>query len=313
MRKALDAMKAQGAEVIDVVVPGMDDLLREASVINDEFKFDLAAYLARHPNAPVKSLGEIIERGLHHEALDQTFRLRNAPEKKETEHYRQALLKRRALREAVDVALEVQRVDVLAYPTLRRKPTLIGEAQAGTNCQLSAVTGLPAISMPAGFTADGLPVGIELLGPAFSEPALLGLAFAWEEAAKPRRAPFSTPPLVKGAAPRPATVVVTAGAAPGPAARVAFTYDATTGVLRYEATTSGLGTDRVIALTLQRSVDGAPGPIVAHLMTPGQIGTSSVLTMRGRQREDLVAGRLFVHLYTQRAPLGAGRARVVLP
>ena len=124
-----------------------------ASVINDEFKFDLAAYLARHPNAPVKSLGEIIERGLHHEALDQTFRLRNAPEKKETEHYRQALLKRRALREAVEVALEAQRVDVLAYPTLRRKPTLIGEAQAGTNCQLSAVTGLPAISMPAGFTA----------------------------------------------------------------------------------------------------------------------------------------------------------------
>ncbi len=312
-RKALDAMKAQGAEVIDVVVPGMDDLLRDSSVIADEFKFDLAAYLARHHNAPVKSLGEIIERGLHHDALDQTFRLRNAPEKKETEHYRQALLKRRALRVAVETALETQRVDVLAYPTLRRKPTLIGEAQAGTNCQLSSTTGLPAISMPAGFTADGLPVGLDLLGPAFSEPALLGLAFSWEETAKPRRAPFSTPPLVKGAAPRPATVVVTAGAAPGAAARVAFTYDATTGVLQYEVTTSGLGTDRVIALTLQRSVDGAPGPIVAHLMTAGQAGASSVLTMRGRQREDLVAGRMFVHLYTQRAPLGAGRARVALP
>jgi len=313
MRKSLDAMKTQGAEVIDVVVPGMDDLLRDASVINDEFKFDLAAYLARHPNAPVKSLGEIIERGLHHDALDQTFRLRNAPEKKETEHYRQALLKRRALREAVEVALEVQRVNALAYPTLRRKPTLIGEAQAGTNCQLSAVTGLPAISMPAGFTPDGLPIGLEFLGPAFSEPALLGLAFAWEEAAKPRRAPFSTPPLVKGAAPRPATLVVTAGAASGPAARVAFRYDETTGVLQYDAMTTGLGTDRVIALTLQRSVDGAPGPIVAHLLTTGQTAASSVLTMRGRQREDLVAGRLFVHLYTQRAPLGAGRSQVVLP
>jgi Asp-tRNA(Asn)/Glu-tRNA(Gln) amidotransferase A subunit family amidase len=313
MRKSLDAMKAEGAEVIDVVVPGMDDLLRDASVINDEFKFDLAAYLARHPNAPDKSLGEILERGLHHDALDQTFRLRNAPEKKETEHYRQALLKRRALREAVTAALEVQRVDALAYPTLRRKPTLIGEAQAGTNCQLSAVTGLPAISMPAGFTADGLPIGLELLGPAFSEPALLGLAFAWEEATKPRRAPFSTPPLVQGAAPRPTTVVVTAGPAPGPAARVAFTYDATTGVLHYEATTTGLGTDRVIALTLQRRLDGAPGPIVAHLMTAEQAGASSVLTMRGRQREDLVAGRLFVHLYTQRAPLGAGRTKVMLP
>jgi hypothetical protein len=107
--------------------------------------------------------------------------------------------------------------------------------------------------------------------------------------------------------------VVTAGAASGPTARVAFTYDATTGVLQYEVTTSGLGTDRVIALTLQGSGDGAPGPIVAHLMTTGQTAASSVLTMRGRQREDLVAGRLFVHLYTQRAALGAGRAKVALP
>ena len=313
VRKALDAMKAQGADVIEVVVPGMDDLLRDSSVIGDEFKFDLAAYLARHPNAPVKSLGEIIERGLHHEALDQTFRLRNAPEKKETEHYRQALLKRRALRAVVEAALEVQRVDVLAYPTLRRKPALIGEAQLGTNCQLSASTGLPAISMPAGFTGDGLPVGLEFLGPAFSEPALLGMAFAWEQAANPRRAPFSAPPLVSGAAPRPVAFITTVGHAQGPAARVAFTYHATTGILQYEATTSGLGGDRVVALTLQRSIDDAPGPIVAHLLSAGQVGASSVLTMRGRQREDLVAGRLFVHLYTQRAPLGAGRTKVALP
>jgi hypothetical protein len=39
-------------------------------VIGDEFKFDLAAYLAKQPNAPVKSLGEILERGLHHAELD---------------------------------------------------------------------------------------------------------------------------------------------------------------------------------------------------------------------------------------------------
>ena len=90
LNKALDGMKAQGAEVVDIAVPGLDDLLRESSVINDEFKFDLMAYLAKHPNAPVKSLGDVIERGLHHDALDTQFRLRNSPEKRETEHYRQA-------------------------------------------------------------------------------------------------------------------------------------------------------------------------------------------------------------------------------
>lgn len=96
---------------------------------------------------------------------------------------------------------------------MRRKPALIGAAQLGTNCQLSASTGLPAISMPAGFTSDELPVGLEFLGPAFSEPALLGRAFAWEQAANPRRAPFSAPPLVKGTVPRPVALVYSSSVA----------------------------------------------------------------------------------------------------
>ncbi|MFA5909541.1 MAG: amidase family protein [Vicinamibacterales bacterium] len=308
VRKALDAMKAQGAEVVDVTVPGLDDLLRDSSVIADEFKFDLAAYLAKQPNAPVKSLGEIIERGLHHDQLDATFRLRNAPEKKESEHYRQALVKRRALRAAVLASLEEQRIDALAYPTLRRKPTLIGEAQGGTNCQLSATTGLPAISMPAGFTTDGLPVGVELLGGAFTEATLLKFAYGWEQSTKPRRAPFSTPPLVNGLAPQPTSVDILAGAS-----AVKFTYDRTTGALRYDATTSPLGTDRVLALTLQRSDGGKPGPIIAHLLGPNQIAGAGTLTLRGRDREDLVAGTLYAHFYTRQSPLGAGRTRIVLP
>lgn len=312
VRKALDAMKAQGAEVVEVTVPGLDDLLRDSAVIADEFKFDLAAYLEAQPNAPVKSLGEIIERGLHHGALDQTFRLRNATEKKESEHYRQALVKRRALKAAVLAALEAQRVSVLAYPTLRRKPALIGEAQAGSTCQLSATTGLPAMTMPAGFTADGLPIGLELLGGEFAEAQLLTLAYAWEQAAKPRRAPFSTPALVKGVAPPAVSVetVVPANAPGAPWARVAFTYHPTTGALRYEASAAGLGADRVLALALQRSIEGKPGPIIAHLLGAGQASASSTLMMRGRDRDDLVAGRLFVHLYTRQSPLGTGRARV---
>ena len=97
--------------------------------------------------------------------------------------------------------LEEQRLDALAYPTLRRKPAIIGEAQIGTTCQLSAATGLPAISMPAGFSLDGLPIGIELLGGAFTEATLLKYAYASEQATRPRRPPFSTPALVHGAGP----------------------------------------------------------------------------------------------------------------
>lgn len=308
LRRALDNMKSHGAEVVDVAVPGLDDLLRESSVIADEFKFDLMAYLAKHPSAPVKSLGEVIERGLHHEGLDANFRLRNTPEKRETEHYRQALVKRRATRAAVLATLEEQRVDVLAYPTLRRKPAAIGDAQFGSNCQLSATTGLPAISIPGGFTTDGLPIGLELLGGAWTEPALLKYAYAWEQAAKPRRAPFSTPPLVKGVAPAPATADIAIGAA-----TLKLTYDRTTGQLRYEAATSNMpAADRVLALALHRSDGDKPGPIVAHVLAPNQVAGSGTLIMRGREREDLAAGRLFVEFYTRQQPLGVGRKRLEL-
>jgi Asp-tRNA(Asn)/Glu-tRNA(Gln) amidotransferase A subunit family amidase len=308
VRKALDGFKSQGAEVVDITVPGLDDLLRDSSVIGDEFKFDLAAYLAKIPNAPVKSLGEILDRGLNHAELDATFRLRNQPEKRETEHYRQAMIKRYALRAAVTATLEEHRVDALAYPTLRRKPALIGEAQGGTNCQLSATTGLPAIAMPAGFSNDGLPIALELLGGAWEEAKLLKYAYASEQASKPRKAPFSTPPLVNGAAPAPMSADVTIGAAV-----IKFSYDVTTGALRYDAATAKMApTDRVLALTLQRSEDNKPGPIVAHLFAPNQIIGSGTLTMRGRNREDLVAGKLYVQLYTKQAPLGFERQKITL-
>jgi amidase len=313
LRKALDGFKAQGAEVVDVSVPGMDDLLRDSSVIADEFKFDLADYLSRQPNAPVKSLGEVIDRGLHHAELDATFRLRNQPEKRDSEHYRQAMIKRRALRAAVMATLEELRIDALAYPTLRRKPALIGEAQGGTNCQLSATTGLPAISMPAGFTSDGLPIGLELLGGAWEEAKLLKYAFAWESSAKPRKAPFSTPPLVKGVAPAPISMQMgavggTSGNAASAAFQMKYSYDQTTGELKYEASTSGLApTDRVLGLTLQRSEGAKPGPIVAHLLVPNQVAGAGTIVLRGRNREDFVGGRLFVHFYTRSMPLGLAR------
>ena len=308
VRKALDGFKAQGAEVVDISVPGLDDLLRDSSVINDEFKFDLADYLAKIPNAPVKSLGEVIARGLHHAELDAQFRTRNLPEKRETEHYRQAMIKRRTLRAAVLATLEELRIDALAYPTLRRKPTLIGEIQPGTNCQLSATTGLPAIAMPAGFSTDGLPIALELLGGAWEEAKLLKYAYAWEHASKPRKAPFSTPPLVKGAAPAPLSADITIGSA-----LIKLSYDATTGVLRYDAATGKMApSDRVLGLTLHRSEGDKPGPIVAHLLAPNQIIGSGTVTMRGRNREDLAAGRLYVQLYTRQMPLGFERQRLVL-
>ena len=153
-----------------------------------------------------------------------------------------------------------------------------------------------------------MPIALELLGGAWEEAKLLKYAYAWEQATKPRSAPFSTPPLVKGVAPAPTAADIAIGAA-----TVKFNYDATTGALRYDAAAAKMApTDRVLALAIHRSEGDKPGPIVAHLLAPNQITGSGTLTMRGRNREDLVAGKLYVQLYTKQSPLGFERQPITL-
>ncbi len=81
-------------------------------------------------------------------------------------------------------------LDVVLYPTITREAAPVGERQQGSNCSLSATSGLPAISIPAGFTEGGLPVGVELLGRPFSEGVLVGLAYSYEQATHHRRPPL---------------------------------------------------------------------------------------------------------------------------
>jgi Asp-tRNA(Asn)/Glu-tRNA(Gln) amidotransferase A subunit family amidase len=112
------------------------------------------------------------------------------------------VVKRDTLRLAILKAMADNRVDALAYPTIRRKANMIGEVQLGTNCHLSANSGLPSIVVPGGFTPDGLPVGVELLGRAWTEPQLIKLAYAYEQrrpaTADRRPAPLRSPALRAG-------------------------------------------------------------------------------------------------------------------
>jgi amidase len=260
-RKALDAMKTAGAQIEDVTIPGLDELLRGSSVINSEFKFDLIDYLAPFPNAAVHSLGDILDRGEYDKALENTFKLRNRPTSRETEEYRRARVKRAAVRDLVLATMEELKLDVLAYPPLGRKAAIVGEPQGGgANCQLSASSGLPAISMPAGFTDDGVPVGIELLGRAWTEPRLLAIAYAYEQATHPRRPPSTTPALVNGKAPALRTFVVATGSV-----RTTFTFDVTSRRLRYDVLTMA-GADPAIAAAVHRATDGPNGPVVVRLL-----------------------------------------------
>ena len=196
VRKAVGELGNLGARVSEVSPDGFDALLQGTSVINAEFKFNLLDFLAKFRGpVPARSLDGILTSGLYHTAVDGVLRRANEVESRDTDTYRAALAKREAAARTIGDLLAQRGLAALAYPTIRRKAAPVGEAQPGSNCQLSATTGLPAISIPAGFTPDGLPVGLELLGPAFSEPTLLRIAYAYERVVQPRRPPGSTPPL----------------------------------------------------------------------------------------------------------------------
>jgi Asp-tRNA(Asn)/Glu-tRNA(Gln) amidotransferase A subunit family amidase len=150
----------------------------------------------------VKTLDEFIARGEFHRSLaaglDAERRVvdgTNDPE------YKNRLLRRDRLRMAIMRALAADRLDVILYPHQRRLVVPIGEEQVERNGVLSNSTGFPAITLPGGFSRPtvsaplGVPVGIELLGPEWSEPTLIALAFAFEQAVKPRQPPAATPPL----------------------------------------------------------------------------------------------------------------------
>src|ERR1043166_4634474 len=194
VRTALREIEARGARVVDIVTepfPSEGDV----SVIRYEFKFNLDAYLRRTPNAPVRSLAEILDKGVYLKALEQAFRGSNAIATLDSDEYRAALTRQADLRRRLIALLDDNRVEALVYPTVRRTAAKIGEPQAGGNCAASAASGLPAITVPAGFADDGMPVGIEFLGRAFSEGDLLKIAFAFEQATHHRRPPALTPKL----------------------------------------------------------------------------------------------------------------------
>jgi hypothetical protein len=303
VQKALDTLKKAGAELNDISVPGYDELLRDSSMINSDFKFDLADYLATAEDPPVKSLGEILDRGLFHAALEATFRLRNAVEQRETDASRRARIKRTAIRQAVEAVLAEHRLDALVYPTLRRKPARIGDAQGGTNCQLSAHSGLPALGLPAGFTDDGVPIGIDLLGNAFNEQELLSLGHAIEQVLNVRRRPFSTPAIVNGQRPSPRMTTAmlrapesTAASPRAASATVSLIYDESTSRLQFALKTDPAGAERLASIWIHSGTVEKPGAARHQLYATGQ-PASGFVTLSAADRQDLADGRLLVRFF----------------
>ena len=299
VRAALAEMESLGAEVVDVTIPDLDSLLAGTGLIDLEFKFDLMDYLAGVPDAPVSTLEDIVEAGLHHEALDATFRRRIARTERPTNEYEEAMARRRALREAVVGFMDAEGLDALAYPTMRRETALIGAAPVGSTCSLSANTGLPALSLPAGFTEMEVPAGLELLGRALDDARLVGFGYALETAFPKRRAPLRTPPLDGGRPPGPVPVALEAplGTVDG-----AFLLELPTGALSYRLALAGVEPEDALGVVLRRTpaADGEGGGVVVlRLAGPDVAEVTRRVPLTTRLMHDLLDGRLELVVHTR--------------
>ncbi|WP_432262572.1 amidase family protein [Cupriavidus sp. TMH.W2] len=202
MQEALAILAAQGAELVaieDAISP--DELLASTLVHHYEMERDLDAYLAGlPPGVPVRSMKDIIAAGSVHPSVAATLTTAVALSGRE-EEYRERLQRQQVLRQWLRDLMALHRLDALAFPHQRRLVVPVGESQAERNGVLASATGFPAIVIPAGFSApdgnapQGVPVGLELFGLPFTEPVLIRLAYAAEQALRARRPPHSTPAL----------------------------------------------------------------------------------------------------------------------
>jgi Asp-tRNA(Asn)/Glu-tRNA(Gln) amidotransferase A subunit family amidase len=203
LEQALADLRKLGVEVIDsFVIPTLTDRR-----VGNDFETEQAtdAYLAEHPNAPVKTLKDILLAGTVNPWRARG--LMNLVGKRTSDPgYLTVMQQRTALRIAVLKAMADSRLDAIVYATYDAPPTPIADDVLtnsrtadgygrGDNRGLSPTIGFPALTVPAGFTSDSLPVGLEFLGRPYSEAALLGYGFAYEQATRHRRPPATTPAL----------------------------------------------------------------------------------------------------------------------
>lgn len=295
VRAAIARMSAVGAEIVDVEIEGLDELLRRSSVIDYEFATDVEAYL-QASGAPLSSIPELLESGMFHSALEERYR-RSVARAANTEEHRERLARRSEIRRRLIAAIRDNDLDALVYPALRVKPVFIGAPQYGSLCRLAAHSGLPALAVPAGFTRDGVPVGVELLAEPFADGRLIALGYAWEQVAQPRRVPARTPSLVSGTLSY--DFVIRASGIRG-----RLRLDRPSQVLDYELEAAGIVVDDIVDLKLHRGSDKGPA---IQLFGPQLAGS---VPISNEALEQLVTEQLYVVVYTKQAPRGHARGRI---
>jgi len=198
-------LKSAGAVIIDpIVIPDLKTLLAKRTRNAIETDQALRLYLARNPDSPLKTRQDIanspdIGKSFPPFKADQW---KNPLPPLDRAKYLEFLLAREQLTFNVLKVMADNKLDAIVHKSVEHQPTLIKD---GINPPYASNRGVPTLNtflvyaasmtVPAGFTADDLPVGITFFGRPYSEPTLLKLAFSYEQATHHRVPPKTTPAL----------------------------------------------------------------------------------------------------------------------
>jgi amidase len=200
--QAVRDMTSLGAVMIDPIeVPMLFSLVQESGSSTFETETAINAYLAHHPNSPVKTYKEIAESPLVVESRQKALRA-DIGKQPEDPAFLKQLQTREKLRTALLNVMAAQRLDAFLYVSFDHEPPLLPHRAAGTNRLMATFAGFPALAIPGGFTKGGIPIGLELMGRPFDESTLYQAAYGFEQGTKHRKPPLTTPPVTKSAAPR---------------------------------------------------------------------------------------------------------------
>ena len=202
MDRLLGLLHRAGAILVDPVLTGIDlqELgsleSQQSSATSYELIPALNAYFARlGPSAPYQSVQQVIDRA----GLDQLkTRFREAlslPPPERSDYYQARLRSQSMLRDALVDALGRLRLDALLLPYSLVGASRVGEARVDGTNSLASHAGLPAVVVPAGHTAAGLPLAAELIARPYAETTLLQLTHLLDQAAGAVKLPSTTPPL----------------------------------------------------------------------------------------------------------------------
>lgn len=296
INQALQWYEEQGVEIVELEIPELGALIAASGLIGHEFRNDLNQYLSLFMSEDIQNLNDIVELGLYHEAV-QGVLTRSRSAEFDQSAYEAAMAGRVELRNLLEKVFTENGLDAIVYPPIAETQVFVGESQPGNNCSISANSGLPAISMPAGFTDNGLPVGMELLGRFLQDAELLAIAHPYETAMDTRQPPATTPALQSGLAP-PVDKLELVFDQQGVVIQAQFEIDVTTNRLGYEIAVTENSDAEVYAVTLVID-DELNDAVVLNLMGPDGTEASGSYFMSPRFRQALAEQRVYLKVFAE--------------